>query len=487
MSGLGKAFAFFTGASMIGSLTQVIKGKLTAIFLGTEGVGVLNQLTTLWSLFSVIASLGFYNGMLRHLAPAWSDGDRVSFQRHMSSNILLLMGTALAMSLIGCIFSDTLSALIFDDGGERADLICLILVSVPIYIVGQTYRVMLNATRSISAVVRARIGADVFSVLVLAALILPYGLKGAIMGYIGLHILYLGFTAFFTWKVLGADLILPKVALFDIVEIRKNIAFGVNGLIAVAVGILTTLFVSRWIIATGGSGDNGLFIMALKVATVYLGGLSAAAGGYYFPTLSSAKSDAEMHSHMDNTLSMYFFAIPPIILVLLAGGELMMRILFSVDFIPAALLLLMILPGDLFRITSETIGMALVVKKRLVLSTGSYILWAIVYMLLASFLLPQYGIVGVAIAYLLSQIFNTVQQIILCWFVVGYWFDRATVWAMVRGLGMVITIALVVWSEQADWLNWLAAIFLFAVWTALSWSNPDFRNFWRKVLSKFGM
>lgn len=487
MSGLGKAFAFFTGASMIGSMTQVIKGKLTAIFLGAEGVGVLNQLTILWSLFSVIASLGFYNGMLRHLAPAWTDGDRVSFQRHMSSNILLLMGTALAMSLIGSLFSNTLSALIFDDGGERADLICLILVSVPIYIVGQTYRVMLNATRSVSAVVRARIGADVFSVLVLAALIFPFGLKGAIMGYIGLHILYLGFTAFFTWKVLGADLILPRAALFDIVEIRKNIGFGVNGLIAVAVGILTTLIVSRWIIAAGGSGDNGLFIMALKVATVYLGGLSAAAGGYYFPTLSSAKSDTEIHSHMDNTLSMYLFVIPPIILVLLAGGELMMRTLFSVEFIPAASLLLMILPGDLFRITSETIGMALVVKKRLVLSTGSYILWAIVYMLLASFLLPRYGIVGVAMAYLLSQIFNTVQQIILCWFVVGYWFDRATIGAMVRALGMVITIALVVWSGQADWLNWLAATSLFAFWVALSWSNPDFRSFWLKVLSKMGV
>jgi len=73
VSSLGKAFAFFTGASIIGSFTQVIKGKITAVLLGTEGVGVLNQLTSLWSLFSAVASLGFYNGMLRHLAPAWAD------------------------------------------------------------------------------------------------------------------------------------------------------------------------------------------------------------------------------------------------------------------------------------------------------------------------------------------------------------------------------------------------------------------------------
>jgi len=486
VSSLGKAFAFFTGASIIGSFTQVIKGKITAVLLGTEGVGILNQLTSLWSLFSAVASLGFYNGMLRHLAPAWADGDRLLFRHHMSSNFLLQMGTALILSLGGCWFSDTLSALVFDDGGARAGLICLILLSVPVYIAGQTYRTMLNATRSVSAVVRARIGADVFSVLVLAVLIFPFGLKGAIMGYIGLHILYLGFTMFFTRKVLGEDILLPQVSYFEIAEIKKNISFGINGLIAVAVGILTTLVVSRCIISSGGSGSNGLFTMAMKVATVYLGGLSAAAGGYYFPTLSSAKSDVEMHAHMNKTLSMYLFVIPPIILVLMAGGELMMRLLFSAEFIPAAFLLILILPGDLFRITAETIGMALVVKKRLIISTSSYILWAIIYLVLVLLLLPKYGIVGVAMAYFLSQFFNAIQQITVGRFIIGYRFDHATLNTIMRGFGMVFAMAIMIWFEQPSWLNWIAAIFLFTVWAMMSWSNPDFQRGCFKILSKVG-
>lgn len=487
MSSLAKAFAFFTGASMIGSLTQVIKGKMTALLLGADGIGILNQLTNLWSLFSVVASLGFYNGMVRHLAPAWEDKDRLLFRRHMSSSMLLLMATGIIVSLAGCVFSASLSALIFGDDGARADLICLILVSIPVYVAGQTYRAMLNATRSVTSVVRARIGADVFSVLVLAALIFPFGLKGAIMGYIGLHLLYLGFTAFYTWKVLGADVALPTPSLFDNAEIRKNLGYGINGLISVAVGILTTLIVSRWIISSGGSADNGLFTMAIKVATVYLGGLSAAAGGYYFPTLAAAKTDAEMHGHINQTLSMYLFVIPPIILVLLAGGELIMHLLFSAEFIPAAFLLLMILPGDLFRITAETVGMALVVKKRLILSTGSYILWACVYMGLVALFLPRFGIMGVALAYFLSQLANAAQQSLLGWIVLGYRFDAATFWTILRGLAMVLAMAVTIWSGQPDWLNWLVAVVLFLAWAILGWSNRDFRNAVWKLASKLGL
>ena len=482
MSSLGKALAVFTGASMVGSLTQVAKGKVTAVLLGTQGVGVLNQLTNLWSLFSVVASLGFFNGMVRHLAPAWDDGDRLQFRRHLSSNALLLLTAGMVLALLGCFFSSSISAFAFDDRGARAGLICLILTSIPLYVAGQTYRAALNATRSVNALVRSRIGADVLSVVVLVALVFPFGLRGAVMGYIGLHLVYLGVTAFFTWKVLGRDVVVPSTSLFNSVEIRKNVGYGANGLVAVAVGILTTLIVSRWIIATGGAGANGLFTMALKVATVYLGGLSAAAAGYYFPTLAKAKSDAEMHGHMDATLSLYLFLIPPIILILMVGGEWMMRILFAPDFVPAAALLLLILPGDLFRITAETIGLAVVVRGRLAASTGSYILWAAIYLALVYVLLPRLGIAGVALAYLVSQLFNAAFQIILCWYVVGYRFAGATLAAICRGLAMIAAMAVTIRSELPEVWNWLAGAVFLGLWTVLSWSNPDFRNGARKLV-----
>jgi len=133
MSGLQKAFAVFSGALMVGPLTQVIKGKLTAVVLGPEGVGILTQLTSVWSLFSVVSEAGFYNGMVRHLAGHWGQGDRAAMRRHMSSTAFFLLSVSLTLALLGVVFSGRISALVFDDGEDRANFVALILLSISVF------------------------------------------------------------------------------------------------------------------------------------------------------------------------------------------------------------------------------------------------------------------------------------------------------------------------------------------------------------------
>lgn len=487
MSGLAKAFALFSGASAIGSVTQVIKGKFTAIALGAEGVGILNQLTSLWSLFSVLASLGFYNGLLRHLAPSWDAGDREAFRNHMSSNTFVLMMSSLLFAVGGCVFSTELSALVFADGGERAELICLIMLGLPIFAAAQVYRAMLNATRSVSAVVKARISADVLSVIVLITLLYLIGFKGAVLSYVALHALYLGFTFYYVRKVLGTDVARPEPSRFSFQEVRVNLGFGLNGLIAVSIGTLTTILISRWIISSLGADSNGLYMMAIKVATVYLGGLSATAVGYYFPMLAKTRTDDEMFGVMNRTWSIYLFVLPPVIVILMSTGDWLMWLLFTAEFIPAAILLLLILPGDLFRVSAETVSMALLARKRLVLSTGAYFFWSLVYISLAVYLLPLYGLTGVALAYLLSQIYNTVQALTVSYLVFGFVPARSNVLSSISALVLVGAAAILVLMDLNSVLHIALALALLGLWAGLSCLNEDFRNGLRRLLDRIGL
>ena len=329
MSSLARAVALFSGSSFIGTLTQIAKGKLSALILGADGVGILNQLVSLWSLFSVVAGMGFYNGIVRHLSQSWSTNDRDNFTRQISSSFIFLSFSSLALAGAGCIFSADLSHLIFADHGQRAELVCLILLSLPVFSAGQVYRAILNATRSINQLVRARIAADISSVIVLAILILLWDLRGAILSYLGLHLLFLSFSIWFARQAIHTNLIYPQPTKFDWTHIRKNVGYGLNGLIMVSASIVTTLCISRWIIGELGPAENGIFSTAFKVGTVYLGALSAAAGGYYFPTLISSKTDREFHRHINDALSLYFYIVPPVAVILMTGGDLMMAILFS--------------------------------------------------------------------------------------------------------------------------------------------------------------
>ena len=484
MSGLARAIGLFTGSSVIGSLTQVVKGKLSALLLGAAGVGIVSQLTTMFSLVSVISGFGFYNGMARHMAQYWRKEEYEAFRTHMSSSACFLFASALFFSILGCIFSAEISETLFDDAGERRALVCIVLLATPFFVLSQVYRAMLNATRSVNWLVKARITADVLSVIALAVFLWLFGIVGAILGFISLHVFFLATTMWATRKAVGLAYVAPKPTSFSRAEIRRNVGFGINGLIAVAIGIITTLIVSRWIITDLGAAENGLFAMAFKVGTVYLGGLSAAAGGYYFPTLAASETDEEMFGHVNETLNLYLFIIAPAVVVLMAGGDVMMYVLFSAEFVPAAALLLLMLPADLFRITAETAGLALIAKKRLVTSTGFYLIWACIYGGLAFYLMPQFGLAGVAMAYFISQLLNAIFLMGATRAVLGYRMSADCAAALVRGVLLVGYAAAALYFMDNRWLEYGLCSLGLIVWCAASMRDPYFKGLVSKSLKK---
>ena len=265
----------------------------------------------------------------------------------------------------------------------------------------------------------------------------------------------------------------------------RNVGYGINGIAAVAIGIATTLLVSRWIISSYDEGQNGIYSMALKVATVYLGGLSAAAGGYFFPSLAAAKSDGEMHQQVSETLALYFYVIPPVIVVLMAAGDLLMHVLFTAEFAPAAVLLLVILPGDLFRVIAETVGLSLVVRNRLVLSTMLYASWAALYVGFAAWLMPAHGVLGTALAYLLSQaLYAAIVLVVVC-LALSYRVSRACLGSLTRGALLVAAVAAFLWTSPQRITGYLFAAAILAAWTIVSWRDPHFQGLLRRVAAKF--
>lgn len=402
MATFAKALLAFTGASFIGTATQIAKGKLSAVFLGVAGVGVVNQVVGVWGLASLMAGLGFYSGMVRHLSESWARDSTIDFQSHLTSSAIVTFLASLLLTIAGCLGSEHISRWVFGPAIDHADLISLMLLGLPVFTLSQVYRAILSATNSVKALVRARIFADLSSVALFAALIYAWNIRGAVLGYAGLHVLYLLAVMYLSRNRVNFREMF-SIRHFKTEQVRKNIPFGVNAIIASSVGIVSTLTVGRHLIETMGLAANGLFATAMKVTTAYLGGLAAAASGQVFPEVARCKTSEEMVGVINQVLRVYFLVIPPVIVVLMGLGPDLMRVLFSEEFVPAAALLLIILPADLFRIFAETTGIPLMAIKRLKLSTGLYIVWASLYVSLVFLLGAKWALIGYALAYLLSQ------------------------------------------------------------------------------------
>ena len=416
MASFAKALLAFTGASFVGTATQIAKGKLSAVFLGVAGVGVVNQVVGVWGLASLMAGLGFYSGMVRHLSESWARESTIDFQSHLTSSAIVTFLASLMLTIAGCLGSEYISRWVFGPSINHADLISLMFLGLPVFTLSQVYRAILSATNSVKALVRARIFADLSSVVLFAVLIYKWNIRGAVLGYTGLHVLYL-FAVIYLSRNRVSFREMFSIRHFKTEQVRLNIPFGVNAVIASSIGIVSTLTVGRHLIETMGLAANGLFATAMKVTTAYLGGLAAAASGQVFPEVARCKSSEEMVEVANQVLSIYFLVIPPVIVVLMGLGPDLMRILFSEEFIPAAALLLIILPADLFRIFAETAGIPLMAIKRLKLSTGLYAVWALLYVSLAFLFGAKWALMGYALAYLLSQ---------FCYALLVYWAARKT-------------------------------------------------------------
>jgi len=476
MKRFAKAIALFSAGSVVGTLTQVAKGKLGAILLGPEGTGVINQLTNAWNLAFSFTGLGFYNGIVRRVAEAHASGDRSALARQLSTSLIFLTLVACLGAILGVVLAAPISNALLADGGHHAPLVAITLASVPFAIAAQTYKGLLSGCQLVRPIVSAQVLSDVLGLVLFAILVWRMDLAGAALAFSGLHLMKLVLQIVTVRRALPDVKILPRAADFSWREVATNVGYGVNGLFMESVGVLTIVIVSRWIIDTRGLGANGIFSVAWKVASVYFGALYASAGSYYFPSLVACRDNDELRLRINEAISLYFYLLPPVIIALMVAGEELMALLFSPQFGAAAGLLLFILPGDLFRVLAEAMGMAFLARRRLLPYTLTYVLWAVTFLALSGSALPQQGLTGVAGAYLAAQIVSA-AAVYLC---ARRSFSFALAWSTLRvvGLGMLATAAAVLALRQASSPGWryAAGATVLALWLALAFADPRFRE-----------
>lgn len=475
MKRFARAVAAFGLGSAAGTLIQVLKGKAAAVVLGTAGMGVLNQLTSAWSLFSTVAGLGIGAGAVKRLAIAREAGDSDGVRRQVTSALTAVGVFSLLLAAIATPLAGALSALLFHDGGERRVLVLLVAWGIPFAVCAQVYRAMLSAAREARALVLAQVASDVAGLAIFLVLLWRFDLLGAVLALSLLHaikfaLLYLG-----ARRSYGARAVLPATARFDARELRENVVYGANGLLLVATGIVVVLLVSRWIIAAHGLAAAGLFSTAWKVATVYLAAIYASAGSYYFPALAVCDDDRRLGAQIDEALTVYLYLVPPVIAAIVLSGEWLMHLLFSAAFVPAAALLLLLLPGDFCRIVAETVGLSLLARRRLAAYCGLYFAWAALYLGLTALLLPRLQLAGVALAYLLSQALQLVLTLAVVGRTFAYRIGRPAAFALLRGALLVGVAVVAALSFRDLAARAAAAAAIAALWLLLSWRDLHFR------------
>jgi O-antigen/teichoic acid export membrane protein len=471
-----RAFSALTGASAVSMAAQIVRGKLAALILGPAGVGIFNQLSLAWNVANVGGSLGTFNGIIQHGAEAIASGEKDAMRRLSSTFTLLLGAVSLGIAILGAVFARPLSGWLLHDGGAHGHLVALLMLGVPIGVTAQTYRALLSAGRAVSQLVRAQIFADLCGAAIFAGLVVWLGLEGAILGFMASHMLLFFIQAVYVRRHFGPGSLAPKPSQFSWKLVRTNLGFGASGLFLIVLSNLGVMLVSRLIIDRLGPEANGYFANGWRLASVYLGAVTATTIGYFLPTLARTETDADMAKEVNATLRFFLGILPPVMAGIMAGGGLLVWLILSQAFLPVAALLLIFVPAELMRILAETILTQFLARRRLRLYAAIYLGQFICFVGVATMLVPVLGVEGAAFAYFASMVMILLGAMIATRGLFGFTPELATLrWAALSVL-LLGGVAMACLQMPEGLVRYAVCIGIVGAWLLLALRDSEFKR-----------
>jgi PST family polysaccharide transporter len=398
-------------ASTTGMVIGLLRSKLVAVLLGPGGVGILANLA-IYNTFIGSAGTAFAGqGATRAIAAARAEGrdDRVdwlirySFLMPPAVGLLILVGTVA--------FAPQISSLVMGDS-QYAHLIALSAIAVPLTLLAASYAGVLQGFIRIGSLAKANIATTVVSLVVTVALIVGFGMTGAVVALSVVAALQVGI--FFMrepWVV--RDRSWRRRLEFNWPALHPVLQLGLASVVVTIAGTLVTLLIRSDIVRVLGLDQNGIYQPVASISDTYLEILISSTSFYLFPKLTELLMSgrrSEAAAEVGQGLRVLLAVTVPLLLVVMAFGQSIVVLLYSSRFNQAADPLSIQMAGSVIKVIAWSAGAAL-------LPLGYYRAW--LFICLANLgikyvgthlLLPTMGLDGVAVAYNLSWLWSCLAE-----------------------------------------------------------------------------
>jgi len=400
--GMIRSMLLIGSAQAANILISLARMKVMAFLTGPVGIGLLGIYSSLQSTVGTAAGLGMGNSGVREIARAKDDPAVVSRVRAVLFTASLVQGS-LAMMLIW-LFREPIALWLFGTS-EYAIETGMVGIAVLLSLIAASQTALLQGLRHI---------ADLGRITVLSALV------GTLVGLLAI---WLRGDGGLIWFLIAQPATAVLVALWftrrlpalkgghawdagNIWRVWKPMA--VLGAVFMLAGLASnlTLLIVRGIIASDlGLEAAGLFGASWAIAMTYIGFLLSAMGADYYPRLveiigEPARANALMNDQMQIGLALG----GPILLALTGLAPWLMQLLYSREFMPAAVVLQWQSLGNVLKLASWPLGFALVAAARSRTFLFMELSWNILFIAFLWLGLPVFGIeiagTGFAAAYL---------------------------------------------------------------------------------------
>ena len=333
-----KATGLFGFSQVLKILIGVVGSKFIAVFLGPVGVGVAGLLNNTIGIITAVSGFGINISGVRQVSIAYSQQDDQKF----AEGLLVLKRWSLAVGLFGVfltiVFSKILSQWTF---GTSEHYIWFIILSVNFIFSSQATNKMaiLQGTRSMKAIA---ISSVVFSIL-LTLISIPiyyfFRMDGIIPVILLTAVLNFLVNWYYSRKITTQKISLSLSETFD--KGKDLIKLGFLLSINVIFGQICNYIIKLYFQLKANDQEVlGLYVVSSVLLISYVGMIFSAMGADFYPRLTSVKDDnKKMRELVNDQIEIAMLLITPCILVFYFLAPIIIRVLYTKEFLPVIFIL----------------------------------------------------------------------------------------------------------------------------------------------------
>ena len=417
-----KSTTIIGGASVISVLVNVVRGKLSAVWLGPAGVGLMSTYVATLNTLNTLASGVTVSGV-RQIADAGGSGDNLK----VGETALVVRRMALLIGLVGSglalLAAGLLSQWTFANQSHTQRLRWLS-VTVLLGVLWAAQSAVLQGLRQISKLAAGTIVGGLVGAVISLPFLYWWRLDGIVPALI-LAALTQWLGCWFYARKLPSSA--PRLSWrATLVGARELVALGgvmmLSGLMAAAVAYLTRLIVLRRLDLDAA----GQYQAAFALSFVYTNFILQAMGADYYPRLVASSTQPQVVNRLVNeqTEISVLLALPGIIFTL-ALAPLIIYLCYSSAFQPAIEVLRWQILGVFGRVASWPLAFVQIAQGRKVLFLCTEAVSNVLHVCLIWLGCRFWGIVGAGVAFFVVYAFYWALMLVVVGKLTGFRYSSA--------------------------------------------------------------
>lgn len=449
-----------------GVVLNMVKVKVSAMFLGADGVGVLSQVLQFQSILNRITELGIGSGVTKYAAEYHASGNSEKLRKLIisASSGFLILGCSIGLAT--ALGSKLIAQWILDDAGLFHLIILTgigVLLQTQINVIIRVFQGLMQMRKMVAYTLLSTF----VGVITAIPMVIFLDVLGAVLALVITNVVIFLVGYYRLKKVLRTETgIALTLAVPDREIVNKLLKFGGANSTVFLSNVVTLLIIRSIIIDEYGSESNGLYQVATGVATQYIGIVAVAIWQYGMPKVATIIGKNEEIKQLQNDATrLGLLILTPTVIGLLATRQFWIPILYSPEFMGAYALITWQLFGELIRSIKWGPNMVNQPYERyrfiILQSVANAVIFLSAFLLLKS----DFGFFAAPLAYFITQV-----TLVLITLVGHYYYDkfilRSDNWLLI--LSSIATISIAVYGTyDPAAVSWVVIMILFFV--ALTW------------------